>query len=93
MSSQPDPWKVYKEYAHNLPLRFPVWFTQSRALLPFKFGDALWLVAFAPNWCKPSLISTTGSLVLSIATNESDQAMWGTLVEGGSTFYSLQGFH
>jgi len=26
--------------------RSPVWLTQRRALLPFKFGDALWLVAF-----------------------------------------------
>ena len=44
--------------------------------------------------CKSSLMGTVlGSLVLYTATSESDQVTSVILVEGGSTFYSLQGFH
>ena len=53
MPSQPDPWDIYKQYGYYLPSRFPVGLTQCRALLPFKRGDALWLVL-----CSPTVVNT-----------------------------------
>jgi len=47
MPSPPDPWDIYKQYAYHLSSHFLSRFTQCRALLPFKYGDALWLVVLA----------------------------------------------
>ena len=90
---QPAPWTVYREYVYPIHPCFLVCLIQHRALAPLKYGDALWSIFFIPHCRKPNLIPVVGSLVLSTATTELDQAMSGTLAEDGSTFYSLREFH
>jgi len=44
MPSSPSPWTVYKEYVCPLRSRLPRCLIQHRALIPLKFGDALWSI-------------------------------------------------
>lgn len=49
MSSQPAPWKTYRQCVHSITSHFPTKYTHCRALAPLKYGDALWSAAACPS--------------------------------------------